>query len=238
MARARSWQTRRRGRTRHARKSIYSASDERPPRCHSSKRALCVLSEAPELKLGSHRTLCSDLPLSSQGRTEMLEVILNFIRRVFGRTPDSTPVRKHSHDSPSQLKPQDGMDSEIACDWYLVGNIVAESEFGEEKVVRSGSKHFTPGTKVYCLPSQWGDGYERVIVVGIRRGSRRWTTAIIKSKVIINWRAKRVCKPVILERLRRGARGHNQQWPSREEVEFVAKMLNERHRKRQKRQDP
>jgi hypothetical protein len=39
-------------------------------------------------------------------------------------------------------------------DWCLVGNIVEEHRFGESKELRRGSKHFTPGTKVYCLPPQ------------------------------------------------------------------------------------
>jgi hypothetical protein len=45
-------------------------------------------------------------------------------------------------------------------DWGLVGNVVEHHEFGESKELRHGSKHFTPGPKVYCLPPQWGDGYD------------------------------------------------------------------------------
>ena len=40
-------------------------------------------------------------------------------------------------------------------------------EFGETKEIRRGSKQFTSGTKVYCLPPQWGDGYEKVVAIGI-----------------------------------------------------------------------
>jgi hypothetical protein len=41
--------------------------------------------------------------------------------------------------------------------WCLVGNIVAEHTYGEQKQVKQGSKHFTPNTKVYCMPAKWGD---------------------------------------------------------------------------------
>ena len=112
--------------------------------------------------------------------------------------------------------------------WCLVGNIVAEHEFGESKELLSGSKHFTPGTKVYCLPAQWGDGYENAIVVGICRKSRRWITVVIPTKLISNWRAKVVYKPAALGRLRIGFDGFAGQWSSREEVENWATMLRQR----------
>src|SRR4051794_35936584 len=59
-------------------------------------------------------------------------------------------------------------------DWCLVGNIVEEHAFGEPKDIRPGSKHSTPGTKVSCLPSQWGDGDEKVAAAALARGWRRW----------------------------------------------------------------
>ncbi len=50
--------------------------------------------------------------------------------------------------------------------WCLVGNIVEEHEFGEEKEIRKGTKHFSPNAKVYCFPALWGDGYEHILVLG------------------------------------------------------------------------
>ena len=112
------------------------------------------------------------------------------------------------------------------CDWCLVGNIVQQHAFGMKKEIREGSKHFTPGTKVYCLPSQWGDGYEKVIAVGISRGSRKWITVVMHRSLITNWRAKVVYKPQVKERLREGFNGHNLQWESREQVEKWVKSLH------------
>ena len=113
-------------------------------------------------------------------------------------------------------------------DWCLVGNIVQEHEFGESKEIRRGSKHFTPGTKVYCLPPQWGDGYDKVVAVGIARGSRRWITVVMSSDLITNWRAQVIYEPTVRRRLREGFKGFNYQWTSRKEVESCVEPLRRR----------
>ena len=110
-------------------------------------------------------------------------------------------------------------------DRCLFGNIVEEHEFGESKEICRGSKHFTPGTKVYCLPPQWGDEYEKVVAVGIARGSRRWITVVLLSRLSTNWRAKVVYKPAVLRRLREGFKGFKRQWTSQKEVESWAESL-------------
>lgn len=87
--------------------------------------------------------------------------------------------------------------------WCLVGNIVEQRSYGEGGLeTRRGTQHFSPGTKVYCLPAQWGDGYERVKVIGRHRGSREFVTMIIPAKHITNWRAKVVYSPEVIRRLR------------------------------------
>jgi hypothetical protein len=111
-------------------------------------------------------------------------------------------------------------------DWCLVGNVVEEHACGETKGLRRGSKHFAPGTKVYCLPPQWGDGYEKIVAVGIARRSRRLITVVMPSDQITNWRAKVVYKPAVMQRIRQIRR----QWKSRDEVESFAHIMRERDR--------
>lgn len=41
--------------------------------------------------------------------------------------------------------------------WCLVGNIVDKRFYGEEHEIKSGIKLFSPSTKVYIAPHQWGD---------------------------------------------------------------------------------
>ena len=112
--------------------------------------------------------------------------------------------------------------------YCLIGNIVKEHEFGTAHEVKQGTKHFTPGTKVYCLPPQWGDGYEKTIAVGICRKSRRWITVVMNTAHITNWRGKPVYSPVVLKRLRDGFDSFNTQWKSRKEVDAWASGLRQR----------
>ena len=119
--------------------------------------------------------------------------------------------------------------SNPASRWGLVGNVVAEHQHGGTGEVLRGSKHFSPGTKVYCLPAQWGDGYERCVAVGIARRPRRWITVVMQTNLIENWRAQVIYQPAVLRRLEAGVRGFDRQfrlqWESREAVEgFLAAL--------------
>ena len=85
--------------------------------------------------------------------------------------------------------------------WSLVGNIVQEHEYGEERAIKYGTKHFSRGTKVFIAPAQWGDGYENVVVIGLPRYGRRYIEIIMQSKYIKDYRIKKVYKPAILKRM-------------------------------------
>ncbi len=112
--------------------------------------------------------------------------------------------------------------------WCLVGNIVNERPFGEGgEEVRRGTRHFAPRTKVYCLPAQWGDGYEKIVVIGLHRGSRRFVKMVIRSDWVSNWRAAVVYKPQVLRLLDEEARNGRPTWDSKTEVEACAGCLKE-----------
>jgi hypothetical protein len=87
--------------------------------------------------------------------------------------------------------------------WCMVGNIVEERPYGEGGAeTRIGTKHFSPGTKVYCFPPLWGDGYENIKVIGYHKGTRgrQLVVMVIKSAWIENRRAELVYKPSIISR--------------------------------------
>ena len=86
--------------------------------------------------------------------------------------------------------------------WCLVANVASETEYGESKEKRSGIKHFPAGAKVYCFPPLWGDGYERIKVIGRHRGSHQFATMIVPSKHLTNWRAKLIYSPYLTEQLK------------------------------------
>ncbi len=85
--------------------------------------------------------------------------------------------------------------------WCLVGNIVESHEYGEEHEIKSGTKHFSRGTKVYLAPGQWGDGYENIVVIGLPRQGSKYIEVITHSKYVENYRMQKVYKPSILKRM-------------------------------------
>ena len=75
--------------------------------------------------------------------------------------------------------------------YCLVGNIIEKHEYGENKEIRYGTKHFSPGTKVYCYPDFHGN-YERVYVVGKPRNTFKLIKVMMQVKYITNFRLKKV----------------------------------------------
>lgn len=93
-----------------------------------------------------------------------------------------------------QSSPQEGI-------WCVVANVASQQLFGEEHELHSGTKHFSPNTKVYCFPPQWGDGYEKIRVIGHHRGSPKLVTMLIPSKRLVNWRVKYVYHPYVIRQM-------------------------------------
>ena len=110
--------------------------------------------------------------------------------------------------------------------WCLVGNIRTQAPWGPGgEEIRSGTKHFSAGTKVYCMPAAWGDGYEKVIVFGKHRGAHGLVQMVVPSKVITHWRAQVVYSPSLLAKLEE-TRYYS--WRDEAEVRHWAAMLHER----------
>jgi hypothetical protein len=111
--------------------------------------------------------------------------------------------------------------------WCVVANISDHIPSGPADGMTSGTKHFTAGTKVYCYPPLWGDGYEHIKVIARHRGSKRYVEMIIAAKALINCRAKLVYSPYLLDHLS----GCWDETPeSREKAEGLASLLNKRNR--------
>jgi hypothetical protein len=85
--------------------------------------------------------------------------------------------------------------------WCVVANVVGARLHGEAGELRHGTKHFTPGTKVYVRDAFWGMGGESVTVVGRARHDKRWITVTLRAEVLENWRATVVYEPAVLERM-------------------------------------
>lgn len=86
--------------------------------------------------------------------------------------------------------------------WGLVGNIVDEHPYGQDKRIVRGTKHFKPGTKVYCLKSHWGDGYESIPVIG-RNRKGKLIEIVMRRDLVENFRLKKVFSPSVIEMMGR-----------------------------------
>ncbi|MDF2921648.1 MAG: hypothetical protein K0R57_562 [Paenibacillaceae bacterium] len=115
-------------------------------------------------------------------------------------------------------------DQELRIDfvWCLVGNIINERFYGAEKEIKRGTKKFSPGSKVYCFPALWGDGYEEIKVIGKTRKRKNYSVLITSSKYITNWRIQKAFTPFIVKTMI-----ENQGWDGTEQSkELIEIMLN------------
>ena len=111
--------------------------------------------------------------------------------------------------------------------WCLVGNVVQTHEYGENHETRIGTKHFSPGTKVYCMPGNWGDGYENIVVIAKHRKSFKYIEIIMPRKHIENFRMKKVFKPAVLRFMKKhDFRVWDDSDKSKEEIQHMLTWLN------------
>ncbi len=114
------------------------------------------------------------------------------------------------------------MRPEIFC---VVGNIIQRPRV-ESKVTRlESNKHFRPGAKVYCFPPLWGGGYDKIKVVGRRRGSggKYFIQIVIDARWIGNARAQLVYDPYVIDVMSPEWKGDHD---SKREAEQLAQMVN------------
>ena len=86
--------------------------------------------------------------------------------------------------------------------YLLVGNIIDEHFYGENNELKSGTKHFRPGAKVYLIPEYGGMGHEKIPVIGLQRFKRKKRIKIevtIDSKLIKNVRVKKTYDIKLIE---------------------------------------
>jgi hypothetical protein len=116
---------------------------------------------------------------------------------------------------------------EVEFVWSLVGNIIEDHPVGENKEIRRGTKHFSAGTKVYCFPPQWGDGYEKIYVMGRPRQRSGFIKVVISSCLVTNWRIQKVFTPRIKREMIKD-NGWDETQESKQTIEKFLKFLRER----------
>lgn len=113
---------------------------------------------------------------------------------------------------------------EPVLNWAVVANVCDETRFGEgDALARQGVKHFPPGAKVWVLPAQWGDGWDRALVVGRHRGAPRpLAQMVVPLEHLEDFRVEAVYSPALDREMRKPsepARGEPVQWSSKEQAE-------------------
>ena len=63
------------------------------------------------------------------------------------------------------------------------------------------NKHFRTGAKVYCYPPLWGDGYQKIKVIGRPKGSngKYFVELVLDAKWIGNARVELVYEPFVID---------------------------------------
>jgi len=87
--------------------------------------------------------------------------------------------------------------------YVLVGNIIDKHFFGDKKEIKSGTKHFRAGAKVYLFPEYGGIAHEKIPVYGLPKKSFRRITIVISSNLIKNTRVKKTYDPILIDKVDR-----------------------------------
>jgi len=86
--------------------------------------------------------------------------------------------------------------------WTAVANVVRERPYGPGGAeIRSGSKHFAPGAKVYII-DLFGGMCERIVVVGQHRKSKHLIALVIDVRLVENLRTKVCYSPAVIEKIK------------------------------------
>lgn len=120
------------------------------------------------------------------------------------------------------MKTYEENNKEIKFRYLLVGNIIDKHFYGENKEIRSGTKHFRAGAKIYLIPEYGGMGHESIPVIGLPRKKRKKIEVTINSKMIKNVRVKKTYNSKLIERIK-----ENHFYSHFNEFENEFEMLND-----------
>lgn len=93
--------------------------------------------------------------------------------------------------------------------WCLVANIAEDvTHVRKDGTIGEGTKHFSPGTKIY-IGSTWHSGYDgwKFVVMGKPRHQRRLIQIYMDSDKLCNFRLKKVYDKRVIEHMTRFDRG-------------------------------
>ncbi len=107
----------------------------------------------------------------------------------------------------------------------IAGNIIGKHYYGTDKQIKSGTKHFGAGAKVYCIFMYGGMGHQEVRVMGKIRKSSRMIDVVMRTCYIKNFRMQKVYHPKVIKFIDK----YFSHFESEESERAFMKMLNENH---------
>ncbi|MFD6880183.1 MULTISPECIES: hypothetical protein [unclassified Streptomyces] len=91
---------------------------------------------------------------------------------------------------------------ERLCGYAVVANVRREIPYGPGGAeLRSGTKHFPAGGKVWLAPPCWDLGFGEALAVGRHRGSPRLAGVVTRVVHLENFRVRAVYSPDLCRRL-------------------------------------
>lgn len=110
--------------------------------------------------------------------------------------------------------------------WCVVANVAQETAQGPGGLeIRTGTRHFAAGAKLWVLPPQWGDGGDKLFVVGRHRGGRGLIRLVAQRRHLTGFRVRMIYSPAVLRSILRAARSNGRVprlWTDRAEAEAAA----------------
>ncbi len=86
--------------------------------------------------------------------------------------------------------------------WCATANVKNEILFGEENIIKKGTKHFRGGAKVHVVDAYWGM-CDNATVIGHHRSNGRYIKIDIPVKHLENFRLELVYSPKIIQLIQR-----------------------------------
>jgi hypothetical protein len=108
--------------------------------------------------------------------------------------------------------------------WCATANIKEETLYGQEHIVRKGTRHFRGGAKVYIVDAYWGM-CNSVTVIGHHRANGRYIKIDIHVKRLENFRLELVYSPKIIALIDNNFGPGNLKYYTREYAEKILAAL-------------
>ena len=86
--------------------------------------------------------------------------------------------------------------------WCATATVKKEISFGEEHIIKNGTKHFRGGSKVYIADVYWGT-WDSATVIGHHRSNSRYIKIDIPIKRLENLRLEFVYSPKVIQLIQR-----------------------------------